>query len=181
MTGDAGHEYVTPPPRLYGPIKLADSDPAWAYQYVHARDRIRRALGPRALQVEHVGSTSVPGLAAKPIIDIVLAVQDSANEQDYVPQLEASGYVLHYREPAWHEHRMLIDHDPDVQVHVFTVGNLQIDRMLMLRDLLRTDLSKRDLYETTKRELAARHWTSIDDYADAKTAVIEHILTVDGR
>ncbi len=74
------------------------------------------------MQVEHVGSTSVPGLAAKPVIDIVLVVSDSADEAGYVPDLEAAGYALQFREPDWYEHRFLRDHDPDVQLHVFTVG-----------------------------------------------------------
>ena len=179
MSDDTAHEYLTPPAPIDGPINLADPDPAWDEQYAREQFRIQRALTTRALQVEHVGSTAVPGLTAKPIIDIVLAVADSADEPEYVPALEAAGYVLHYREPAWHEHRMLIDHDPDVQVHVFTVGDPEVQRMLMFRDRLRSSPEKRDSYQITKRELAARHWTSIEDYADAKSSVIEQVLGSD--
>jgi GrpB-like predicted nucleotidyltransferase (UPF0157 family) len=123
-------EYLQPPVRADGPIRLADLDPEWAAHYAREQLRIRAALGPRAVQVEHVGSTSVLGLAAKPVIDIVLTVIDSSDEAGYLPDLEAAGYVLQFREPYWYEHRFLRDRDPDVQVHVFTVGSPEVVRML---------------------------------------------------
>jgi GrpB-like predicted nucleotidyltransferase (UPF0157 family) len=132
-------------------------------------------LGARAVQVEHAGSTSVPGLAAKPVIDIVLTVIDSANEAGYLPDLEAAGYVLQFREPDWYEHRFL--RDPDVQVHVFTAGSPEVERMLLFRDRLRARPEERELYERTKRELAARRWDHIQDYADAKSSVVEEIIS----
>jgi GrpB-like predicted nucleotidyltransferase (UPF0157 family) len=95
-------EYLQPPVRAHGPVRLADADPEWAAQYAREEERIRTALGPRAVQVEHVGSTSVPGLAAKPVIDIVLAVADSSDEIAYLPDLEAAGFVLKFREPEWY-------------------------------------------------------------------------------
>jgi GrpB-like predicted nucleotidyltransferase (UPF0157 family) len=170
-------EYLQPPVRADGPIRLADPDPEWAMQYAREEKRIRAALGPRAAQVEHVGSTSVPGLAAKPVIDIVLTVIDSADEAEYLPDVEAAGYVLQFREPDWYAHRFLRDRDPDVQLHVFTVGSPEVERMLLFRDRLRTRSEDRELYERTKRELAARRWDYIQDYADAKSAVIEEILS----
>ena len=109
----------------------------------------------RAVQVEHVGSTSVPGLAAKPVIDVVLTVRDSADEAAYAPDLAAAGYLLVVREPAWYEHRFLRNRDADVQIHVFTAGSPEVDRMLAFRDRLRARPEERDLYERTKRELAA--------------------------
>jgi len=124
-------EYLEPPVRADGPVRLADPDPSWAAQYAREEQRIRAALGPRAVQVEHVGSTSVPGLAAKPAIDIVLTVTDAADEAGYLADLEAAGYVLQFREPHWYEHRFLRDRNPDVQVHVFTVGSLEVERMLL--------------------------------------------------
>lgn len=129
------------------------------------------------MQVEHVGSTSVPGLAAKPVIDIVLCVTDSAEEAEYVPDLEAAGYTLQFREPDWYQHRFLRDHDPDVQVHVFTVGSPEVARMLLFRDRLRARSDERELYQRTKRELAAQRWDYVQDYADAKSAVIEQIIS----
>jgi GrpB-like predicted nucleotidyltransferase (UPF0157 family) len=170
-------EFLQPPVRTDGPIRLADPDPRWPAQYAGEEERIRSALGPRAVQVEHVGSTSVPGLAAKPAIDIVLVVSDSADEAGYVPDLEAAGYGLQFREPDWYAHRFLRDHDPDVQLHVFTVGSPEVARMLLFRDRLRARSDERELYQRTKRELAAQRWDYVQDYADAKSAVIEQIIS----
>jgi GrpB-like predicted nucleotidyltransferase (UPF0157 family) len=169
-------EFLHPPVRVDGPIRLAEPDPEWAAQYLQHKGRIEAALGPRALRVEHVGSTSVPGLAAKPLIDIVLVVTDSAADADYVPDLEAAGYVLQFREPDWHEHRLLRDTDRGVQVHVFSIGSSEVTRMLLFRDRLRGRPAERELYERTKRQLAAQRWDYVQDYADAKSAVVEEII-----
>jgi GrpB-like predicted nucleotidyltransferase (UPF0157 family) len=157
------------------PVTLAEYDPAWPALFERERRRIVAALGATAVRVEHTGSTSVPGLAAKPLIDITLAVPDSADEPAYVPQLEGAGYVLRIREPAWHEHRLLRGPDTDVNVHVFSAGSVEIERMVGFRDWLRTHDDDRELYERTKRELAARTWRHVQHYADAKTAVVEAI------
>jgi GrpB-like predicted nucleotidyltransferase (UPF0157 family) len=138
--------------------------------------RIRAAVGETAVQVEHAGSTSIPGLAAKPIIDIILVVPDSADEPAYVPALEAAGYVLRVREPAWFEHRVLKGTDPKVNLHVFSPGCPEVERMLRFRDHLRREPRDRDLYERTKRELAQRDWKYVQHYADAKSGVVEEIL-----
>jgi GrpB-like predicted nucleotidyltransferase (UPF0157 family) len=159
-----------------GPINLADYDPVWPRRFATESERIRSSLGDVALAIEHVGSTSVPGLAAKPVIDILLAVPDSANEDPYVPAMVATGYVLRIRQPDWYEHRFLVHDDPKIQVHVFSQGCVEIDRMLAFRDRLRADEADRILYEGTKRELAARRWRYVQSYADAKTTVVEEIL-----
>jgi GrpB-like predicted nucleotidyltransferase (UPF0157 family) len=159
-----------------GTVYLAESDPVWAEWYAREEDRIRTALGPRALAVEHVGSTSVPGLAAKPVIDIVLVVADSSDESGYIPELEDAGYLLKLREPDWHEHRFLIDNELHVQVHVFSKGSHEVERMLIFRDRLRSHSEDRELYERTKRELAAEQWAYVQDYADAKSSVVEAII-----
>jgi GrpB-like predicted nucleotidyltransferase (UPF0157 family) len=164
------------PTRVDGPIHLADYDPAWPIRYDREAAGIRATLGDRALLVEHVGSTSVPGLAAKPIIDIVLAVADSADEAAYVPPMEAAGWILRIREPDWFEHRLFKDPDWTVNLHVFSAGCLEIDRMLTFRDRLRADDADRLRYETAKQDLAARDWTYVQGYADAKGDVIESIL-----
>lgn len=161
---------------LEGPILLADYDPAWPALFEREAARIRAALGDDARLVEHAGSTSVPGLAAKPIIDIVLAVPDSADEASYVPALEAAGYVLRIREPEWLQHRVLKGPDTNVNLHVFTVGTAEIERMLLFRDWLRAHPADRDLYLQTKRELVARDWHYVQNYADAKTAVIDEVV-----
>ena len=161
---------------LNAPIRLLDYDPNWPGMFRREVVRIRDALGDRALRIEHVGSTSVPRLAAKPIIDIVLAVADSSAEPSYLPDLEAIGYVLRIREPDWYEHRVFKGPDTDINLHVLSAGCPEVDRMLLLRDWLRADEADRVLYERTKRQLAGRHWKYAQNYADAKTEVIEAIL-----
>ena len=157
-------------------ITLVEYDSAWPERYSLVEQEIRDALGPAALQIEHVGSTSVPGLAAKPIIDIVLAVADSAQENAYVPPLQAAGYALRVREPDWYEHRMLRGGEKDVNLHVFSAGCPEIERMLRFRDRLRSNAADRQRYATVKRELASRQWRDVQDYAGAKTDVISEIV-----
>jgi GrpB-like predicted nucleotidyltransferase (UPF0157 family) len=128
------------------------------------------------VRIEHVGSTSVPGLAAKPRIDVLLVVANSADEPAYVPALEAGGYVLRVREEDWHEHRMFKGSNPELNLHVFSSGCPEIDRMLIFRDRLRNDVSDRQRYEQNKRQLASRNWQYLQNYADAKSAVIEEII-----
>lgn len=161
---------------LAGPVLLADYDPAWPALFEREAARIRAALGDRVLLLEHVGSTSVPGLAAKPIIDMLLAVLDSSDEPAYVPPMEAAGYVLRIREPEWYEHRLFNGPDTKIGLHVFSEGAPEIGRMLAFRDRLRNHDDERLLYERTKRELAAREWKYVQHYADAKTEVVESIL-----
>ena len=164
------------PARLDGQIELVEYDPAWPRLFAREAERIWAALGERALLVEHVGSTSIPGLAAKPRIDIVLAVADSADEAAYVPDLEAAGYVLHIREPDWHEHRLFKGPDTEINLHVFSTGSEEIERMLRFRDHLRSHDAERELYLRTKRDLASREWQYTQHYADAKSQVVEAIL-----
>ena len=123
-----------------------------------------------------MGSTSVPGLAAKPKIDILLVLLDTADEPAYVPLLEATGYVLRIREPDWHEHRMFKGPDTDINLYCFSEGCPEIRRMLTFRNWLRSNEGDRALYERAKRELAARTWKYVQDYADAKTSIVEEIL-----
>jgi len=179
---DEMRKFTVGEPKIHdAPISLADYDPAWPHRFATEEARIRAALGDRARLVEHAGSTSVPGLAAKPVIDIVLAVPDSADEPGYLPDLEAAGYVLRVREPDWHEHRMLARRaEIAVQVHVFTAGSSEIDRMLAFRDRLRSVPEERERYLAAKRELAARRWRYVQDYADAKTEVIDDIIARGG-
>lgn len=167
---------VGPLQPLTGKVVVVDYDPDWPRQFATEAARIRAALGAHVLLLEHAGSTSVPGLAAKPIIDIVLVVRDSSDEAAYVPPLEAVGYVLRVREPDWYQHRVLKRVDPAVNLHVFSPGCPETERMLLMRDWLRTHEDDRDLYERTKRELAQRDWKYTQNYADAKTTVVEEIL-----
>ena len=157
-------------------IVVADYDPAWPERFRREEAKIRAALGERALAVEHIGSTAVPGLAAKPIVDILLVVEDSADEPSYLSALEGAGYVLRVREPDFDEHRMFRTPAKDVHVHVFSAGSPEIERYLLLRERLREDKGDRELYARTKSDLASRDWPSMQHYAEAKTEVIEGII-----
>jgi GrpB-like predicted nucleotidyltransferase (UPF0157 family) len=158
------------------PITLVDYDPAWPALFEREDRRIRAALGDSVLRLEHTGSTSVPGLAAKPIIDMTLVVPNSGDEDSYLPALEAAGYVLRIREPDWWEHRVFKGPDTNVNLHVFSPGSPEIERMVGFRDWLRTHDDDRHLYERAKRELAVQEWKFVQNYADAKTAVVEDIV-----
>lgn len=157
-------------------ILIVDYDSEWPRLFRHEAERIRAALGSRALQIEHTGSTSVPGLAAKPIIDMLLAVTDSADEDLYVPELNGIGYTLRIREVNWHEHRMLVRSEPGINLHVFSAECPEIDRILVFRDWLRRNPADRALYARTKLALAESEWKDVQHYADAKTPVIDEIL-----
>jgi len=157
-------------------IEIREYDPEWPALYAREEARIRAALGDRVIRIAHAGSTSVPGLPAKPLIDIVLEVPDSSDEASYVPDLEAAGYVLSIREPDWYEHRVFKGPDTNVNLHTFTESCEEVDRMLLFRDWLRSNATDRELYASAKRELAARDWKYVQQYADAKTAVVQEIL-----
>jgi len=169
--------WLEAPPTLDGQILLAEYSPFWPDQYARLAATIRDALGDRILQLEHIGSTSVPGLAAKPIIDILLVLADPALEATYVPPLEHAGFRLVLREPSWYEHRLFRrGPDPNVNLHVHPPASPEITRWLHFRDHLRTTPADRALYEQTKRRLAAARWRYVQQYAEAKTEVIEAIL-----
>jgi GrpB-like predicted nucleotidyltransferase (UPF0157 family) len=168
--------WVTEPPRLVGRIEVVDYDPEWPRLFEREADRIRAVLGKRAVQLEHVGSTSVPGLAAKPIIDIMLVVPDSGDELAYLPDLEAAGYVLVIREAERQQHRVFKGPDTNVNLHVYSPGSPEIERYLIFRDRLRSDPADRERYQRVKRELARRDWRYVQQYADAKTEVVEEII-----
>ena len=167
---------IGPVEPLNGPVMLADYDPAWPTRFADIAAVVRNALGNTVVELAHVGSTSVPGLAAKPVIDMVLVVEDSADERTYVPLLEACGFVLHVREPDWFEHRLLKTPDIDGNLHVFSRGCEEVETVLLFRDRLRSHVDDRRLYEQTKRRLAARTWKYTQQYADAKSLVVNEIL-----
>jgi GrpB-like predicted nucleotidyltransferase (UPF0157 family) len=158
------------------PITLVEYDPRWPELFEREANRIRSALGNKVLRLEHVGSTSVPGLCAKPIIDMLLVVENSADELSYVPALEAAGYTLRVREPEWFEHRLFKGPDTDINLHVFSLGTSEIDRMLRFRDWLRFNEKDRDKYAQAKRRLAKNKWRHVQHYADAKTSIVQEIM-----
>jgi GrpB-like predicted nucleotidyltransferase (UPF0157 family) len=169
-------------PELIGGIEkrevvIVDYNPLWPEKFQKHSAIIARALGPKALCIEHAGSTSVPGLAAKPIIDILVVVEDSGDEGAYLPALLTAGYVLRVREPDWYQHRMLRTPELDVHVHIFSSGCVEITRMLAFRDHLRSNGEDRLRYAALKRDLAKRDWPDMNHYAQAKTELVEQIIT----
>ena len=158
-------------------IVIADYDPLWPEIFQKHAAIIAQALGKKAITIEHVGSTAVPGLAAKPIIDIDVLVEDSSNEEAYLPPLLAAGYVLRVREPDWHEHRMLRTPELDVHMHIFSLGCVESTRHLAFRDHLRSHPTDRLRYEAVKRKLSKEDWPDMNDYARAKSEVVEEITT----
>ena len=163
---------------LEGKIVLAEPDQAWPELYAREEARIRASLGDRVVRIAHTGSTSVPRLAAKPIVDITMLVADVTDEPAWIPDLEAPGYVLRIREnePDWYDHRVFKGPDTNVNLHVFSDGCVEWERMVGFRDWLRTHDDDRQRYEDAKRDLATRDWEFVQNYADAKTAVVEEIM-----
>jgi GrpB-like predicted nucleotidyltransferase (UPF0157 family) len=154
-------------------ITIADYNPAWPARYERERARIAQALGDSAVRIEHIGSTAVPGLAAKPIVDILVTVTDPDNESAFAPALIGAGYELRVREPG---HGMFRTPDRDVHVHVWADNDAEVDRYLKLRDRLRASPEDRTAYERLKRKLASRAWDDMNHYAEAKGRLIEELL-----
>ena len=157
-------------------IHLAEYDARWPALFNAEAEHLRAALGQKALRIEHVGSTAVPGLCAKPIIDMLLLVEDAADELAYLRDMQAAGYVLRIREPDWFGHRMFKGPQTDINLHVFSAGCPEVERMLRFRNRLRAHPEDRARYAAAKRQLARRRWRYIQEYADAKTAVVQDIL-----
>ncbi len=152
-------------------IEVVAYRPEWPERYHREKARLEAALGPTARRVEHVGSTAVPGLAAKPIVDVMVSVHDPEDESSYLPALEAAGYVLRVREPG---HRMFRTPGRDVHVHVWKAGSDDEQRHLVFRDRLRASPDDRVEYEEVKRELAGQ-FRDMNAYVDARSAVIRKI------
>ena len=163
-------------PHVPAPVVVVAPDPSWPAVFDRVRDRIAAALGATALEIVHVGSTSVPGLWAKPVIDVDLIVPDSSDEPAYVPALEAAGIELRGREPEWEEHRYFRGHDPDANVHVFSPGSRESQRQRRFRDWLITHGDDRSAYGALKRELAEHGgFTDVMHYNNAKAGLIYDI------
>ena len=170
--------WVNVPPPV-SPIDIVDADPSWPAQYDQLADRIRGALDDRVLALEHVGSTSVPGLAAKPTIDIDLTVADSSDESAYVPQLQAAGFVLTAREPRWHEHRLMLATSPRATLHVWSPDSPEAIRHVMFRDWLRDHPGDCRRYADAKRaaaEASNADGETVMQYNLRKQPVVRDIL-----
>lgn len=153
-------------------IVIGEYDPGWPARFELERDRVTAALGATALRIEHIGSTAVPGLAAKPIIDVIVTVEDPESDA-IAPALEGAGYELRVREPG---HRMFRTPARDAHVHVWRDGDPEVARYLRFRDRLRDAPEDRAAYERLKRELAAHDWGDMNEYAEAKGELIEAII-----
>ncbi len=168
-------------PDLGRKIEVLPYDPAWPRQFDEQAARLRALLGDAVLAIDHVGSTAVPGLAAKPVIDIHLTAPNSADEPAYAPVLEGAGYRLLVREPGWFEHRMFKGRDPEVNLevnlHVFSAGCPEPGRCRMFRDWLRNSPQDVARYASVKQALAQRRWEHVQDYANAKQDVIAEIMS----
>jgi GrpB-like predicted nucleotidyltransferase (UPF0157 family) len=160
-----------PPPE---PVAVVPYDPQWPHRYDRLAEQIRLILGQNVLDIEHVGSTSVPGLAAKDLIDIDLTVADPRDESAYIPPLEKIGYVHTVREPSFHEHRLLRLPEPRANLHVFGPDCPETIRHRMFRDWLRTHAEDRGLYEEAKLA-AIPGGGSVMDYNFRKQQVIREI------
>jgi GrpB-like predicted nucleotidyltransferase (UPF0157 family) len=159
-------------------IRIVEPDPAWPAAYDVLAGRIRGALGWRAIVLQHVGSTSVPGLPAKPVIDIDLVVADPDDETAYLQPLEDAGFVLRVREPWWWGHRALRHEDPVCNLHVFGPDSPEVVKHRLFRDWLRGTPADRDLYAAAKRESAAAANASGEDmmqYNARKEQVVRDI------
>ncbi|MGC4864119.1 GrpB family protein [Micromonospora sp. DT53] len=170
---DAG--LVGEPPRTWESVVIEEYDPVWAQRFVAVRSSLTEALGDLVISVEHVGSTAVPGLAAKPVLNVDLVIEDTAEEATYLPALERLGYRLVLREPWWHGHRMLLSPTEDVNVHVWPQGAPEPVRHRLFRDWLRAHPHDRELYAATKRRLARDTAHRPGDYSLAKNDVIDEI------
>lgn len=156
------------------PKVVVSSNPAWMQAYARLAARIRAALGDRVLELHHVGSTAVPGLPAKPVIDIDLVVSAPDNESFYVPDLQQADFRFHAREPGWHQHRLFKFRDPFAHLHVFGPDCPEVVRHLLFRDWLIEHQEDRDRYAETKREAASQHNDS-QLYTDLKEPTVRAI------
>ena len=164
--------------RAASEISLVPYDPAWPGGYRALADLIRTALGPAVLGLDHVGSTSVPGLVAKPIIDVDLTVAEGPDEPAYVPALQQYGFQLIVREPWWYGHRLLRHSEPACNLHVWSPDCPEAARHLIFRDWLRENPDERSLYVRPKRaawEETVAAGGDVETYNAHKQAVIRQI------
>jgi GrpB-like predicted nucleotidyltransferase (UPF0157 family) len=159
--------------RQPGPVELVEYDPRWPQRFELVRGELAGCLGVLAIAIEHIGSTAVPGLAAKPIVDVLVTVAGVEPEDSYAPAIVALGYELRVREPG---HRMFRPPAHDVHIHVWAAGAQEVADYLLLRDRLRASAADREAYAALKRDLAGRDWPDLNYYARAKGPLIAEII-----
>ena len=159
-----------------GEVRLAEHDPAWAGCFRRERLRLRRALGPRLLAIEHIGSTAVPDLPAKPIIDIALRVRRLRDLASLMRTLAALGY-RHLGEHGLPGRQFFVRGEPVTHhLHVVAVRSPHWAVWLRFRDRLRADPAARALYAAGKRQLARRFATRRAAYTRGKTPLVRRLL-----
>ncbi|KAK8103110.1 hypothetical protein PG984_016256 [Apiospora sp. TS-2023a] len=173
-------------PRPYQPMAIVEAKPSWASDFELVAQQLRTALDNRLLAIEHVGSTSVPGLAAKDVLDVDLIVADpGADEAWYAGALEAAGFVFVLRESAWYEHRFFSRAPlpspplPPVNLHVFGPDCPEHVRHCLFREHLRAHTEDRERYQAVKREAmraTSEGGETMGAYTARKDAVVREIL-----
>lgn len=149
-------ERVSPRREPLPSLAIEEPKAEWPRRFAALEAKIQAALGDQALIISHVGSTSVPGLPAKDVIDIDLTVPDIDNEDSYVPALEAQGFHFRHREPLWHNHRYFNYYSENLcNLHVWAPGCPEAARHLLMRDWLREHKEDCEGYARVKRESAA--------------------------
>jgi len=157
-------------------IHLVPYDREWPRRYARWRDRIGAVLGATALRTEHVGSTSVPGLAAKPVIDIQVSVADIADEARYAGQLESLGLQLGNRDDVHRYFSLPPERPRELHLHMCQAGSAWEREHLLFRDYLRAHPAAADRYLAGKRAAAVTWRDDRWAYTEAKTGVILDIL-----
>lgn len=162
------------------PLEVVPYDPAWPSHFQEIRARIVSALGTTALMIAHVGSTSIPGISAKPVIDIDMVVKDTEDEASYVPALEAAGFQFLFRQAEWHNHRFFVGHQPiSCNLHLFGKQCPEVEKHRIFRDYLLGCDEDRDLYARTKIAavaVAVKEGENVEGYNHRKEAVIKQII-----
>lgn len=165
-------------------IAIIEPNPEWPQRFLDIKARIEAVLGSTAVAIRHAGSTSVPGLPAKDIIDVDLVVKDIKDEGSYVEALESLGFVFLFREPAWHQHRFFVDEGDrpgsyPINLHVFGPDCPEVERHRIFREWLSKSPNDLQLYATIKRECAAASVVageSMQEYTVRKDKVVREIL-----
>lgn len=158
------------------PVVLAPASPLWAEQFQKLSDQFRSACGDKFVAIHQIGSTSVPGLAAKPLIDMLPELHDGDDGARLAQTLEPLGFIYFGAYGIEGRHFYRRKAEVNVNVHMFETGHIEIERHLVFRDALRTDADLRAAYQTLKEDLAARFPNDVDTYAKSKSDFIEAVL-----
>jgi GrpB-like predicted nucleotidyltransferase (UPF0157 family) len=157
-----------------GELYLLDYQPAWPRLFEEEAERIRAACGDRLVGIEHIGSTSIPGLAAKPILDIMPLLVSFEEGFDIVPNMEGLGYEYKGEYGIPRRHYFVKGTPRTHHVHMYEADDDEVVRHLLFRDYLREYADTAAEYESLKRRLAAE--VPREDYPEAKTGFVAQVL-----